>query len=312
MNRSALLGVKFLGAAVTGILWISGCVSSSPPADGREGTSLLGVALRSPAPSAKHEEEIKAAREAYKATPTEATAIALGRKLSAAGMYREAVTHYGAALQRFPKSYRILRHRGHRQITLREFTEAISDLTLAWSLAKGRPDAPEGDTAASRSTDKMAILYHLGLAHYLQGNFVMCVEVFRMRKGLESLNDDNRVSSMHWEYLALRRTGREAEARKLVTGVHEGMEVRENQSYYLLCKMYAGLITPAQAAAESERLGGGQSASVGVRYGLACWAWFAEDDRTHAVTEFEAIVNDRPETQWANFGFIAAEAELAR
>ena len=304
-----------LAGVIAGMLWMGGCASPRPPADGREGTSLLGVPLRSPAPSAKQEAEIKAAREAYEAyeaTPTEATAIALGKKLSSAGMYREAVEHYGAALQKFPTSYRILRHRGHRLITLRRFEEATNDLSRAWSLAKDQPDAPEGDPATSRSTDKMAILYHWGLAHYLRGNYATCVEVFRMRNGLEGFNDDNRVSSMHWEYLALRRTGREAEARKLVAGVREGMDVRENQSYYILCKMYAGLITPAQAAAESERVGGGQSASVGVRYGLACWAWFAEDDRSRAVAEFEAIVNDRPEAQWANFGFIAAEAELAR
>ncbi len=68
------------------------------------------------------------------------------------------------------------RHRGHRYITLREFDKAIADFNKAVELIEGTDDIVEPDGAPNAagiptSTLHTNIWYHLGLAHYLKGDF---------------------------------------------------------------------------------------------------------------------------------------------
>lgn len=304
--------VWVMACALTAVI-AGGC---AVPNDGREATSLLGTALMRPesgdARSLQRAVEAEQALAAYQDHPTEENVIWAGRRLGYAGRFRQAVEVYTQGLERWPNSYRLLRHRGHRLITLRRLDEAVNDLERAWSLAKDLPDAvePNGQPTPGvqpRGTDKTNILYHLGLAKFLLGRYEEAVEAFGRRRMLAGINDDNLVSSLHWEYIALRRLGRIDEARGLVSAVREGMDVRENQSYYTLVRLYAGLISEEQARAGAKGEG---SLSVGVRYGLAAWRGYQRGDQAGSLAEMRAIIAESPD--WPSFGFIAAEADVAR
>ncbi len=102
--------------------------------------------------------------------------IWVGRRLAYLGRYRAAQRVYTRGLATNPGSYRLLRHRGHRWLTLREFTRAAVDLAQAERLSRSEPDRVEPDGLPNEAglptgTDRTNITYHLALALYVKGDF---------------------------------------------------------------------------------------------------------------------------------------------
>src|SRR5262245_57504040 len=89
----------------------------------REATSLFGKPLARPAITpeqrTKFESDLAAAREAFKADPSEDNYIWLGRRLGYLGRIHDAIEVYSEGLVKYPKSAKLYRHRGHRFLTLR-------------------------------------------------------------------------------------------------------------------------------------------------------------------------------------------------
>ena len=184
-----------------------------------EATSLLGRPLYAIelAPEAKQavEARVVAAREALSRTPDNPDAILwLGRQTAAAGRVRLAIDIFTKGIAQFPADPRFYRHRGHRYVTVREFDKAIADLAHAAQLVKGKPDQPEPSTAdakvMSSETLHYAIYYHLGLAHYLKGDFAAALPVYRQCLAAAKANasDDLTAGASDWLYMTLRRLGR--------------------------------------------------------------------------------------------------------
>lgn len=276
----------------------------------REYYSLDGRVL-GPVPIAAEKEgsmrvNLAAAEGAYDAAPTEENAIWLGRRLAYLGKYYEAVDVFSGGLRNHPDSYKLLRFRGHRYITLRQFDKAVEDLTRAAHLVENIEDEvePDGDPNATntpRSTVKSNIYYHLGLAHYLRGEYALAGHWFARREGLGSINDDMLVSSLHWRVLALCRQGRPDQARRLVQGISAQMDIKENFNYHRLCLFYKGELPETELIKE-----GPLDPAVG--YGVSVWREVTGD--TGGAEALRARIID--ETNWAAFGHIAAEADLAR
>ncbi len=276
-----------------------------------QAVSLLGEPLirQSPKDASALEANLAAAKALFDSDPSsEEAAIWYGRRLAYLGRYEEAIAVYSDAMAKHPKSYRLLRHRGHRYITVRKFDLAIADLTTAQRLMLAYPDAVEPDgvpgPGGPRSTDRSNIYYHLALAHYLNGDYTSAAAVFSKRRGIEPFNDDMLVSTVHWEYTSLRRLGRAHEAAAAVASISEGLDVRENESYYKLCLMYRGLRTP-------EEINPPEASSppdASIMYGIAAWK-LAKGDRAAAAVMMGDLIRSG---NWASFGFIAAEADLAR
>lgn len=290
------------------------------PNDGRQATSLLGRGLFEPMLSAARrgqvETNVEMARRAYDANHSEASAIAYGRQLATLGKFRDAIDVYTRGLAENPNSYRLLRHRGHRYITCRELDLALADLTRAWDLAKDKPDAPEADTeprpgsqAEPRSTDKSNILYHLALTHYLRGEFERAAELFgqypNLAKTGTKVNDDMIVSFTNWQHLSLRQLGRENEAAAVLKACRPRMDVRENQAYHALLRVYKGEV-PADVLANSTQTN--QSTMLAIGYGVGAYK-LLNGDRAGSQKMFEKLAAHE---LWPSFGVVAAEAELAR
>lgn len=278
-----------------------------------EGRSLLGkplypIELGAAAKKAA-EADVQTAREAVAAQPDSPDMmIRLGRRLVTAGRIQEAIEVYTRGIAKSPTDARFYRHRGHRYITVREFDKAIADLTKASQLISGKPDQPEqatDPTALSSETLHYAIYYHLGLAHYLKGDFARALPAYRQcLEVAKRNNDDEIVGASDWLYMTLRRLGRDAEAAKVLDSIVPGMKVEDDKQYYDRLFMYKGLKKP------EELLTGGKDATADatLAYGVANWHFY--NGRTgEAKALFEKIVTG---PNWMPFGFIAAEAELAR
>lgn len=300
--------MRILIVAVLVSLWCAGCGQNH--AAGTAVRSLGGRVLRpaeiDPARRAVLALNLAGAQGAFDADPSEEHTIWLGRRLAYLGEFRRAIGVYSDGIERFPMSYRLLRHRGHRYITIREFDLATRDLSRAAMLAESAPDAPEPDgdpnpSGVPRSTDKSNIYYHLGLVHYLSGRYDHAETWFSKRGPLELRNDDMVVSEAHWRVLSLLRLGREADAMTLLEGIRPSMDIRENANYHRLCLFYKGHLS------HSGVLGTGPP-DASVAYGLAAWL------HAHGQPAECARVRSRifAETNWAAFGHIAAEADLAR
>jgi tetratricopeptide (TPR) repeat protein len=278
--------------------------------------SLLGDTLRTVPLAAetrrRYEQQLAEARAAYERTPADPDSIIwLGRREGYLGHFREAIAIYSRGIALHPYDARLYRHRGHRYISVREFNNAIVDLERAARLIEGRPDQVEPDgqpNAQNRpiGTLRSNIYYHLGLAHYLKGDFARALPIYRRELQLAN-NDDRRVSVAHWYYMSLRRLGRAIEATQFLRPFHRDMEVIENQAYHRLLLMYKGEL-PADSLLPRDTGARPSVQDVTAAYGVANWHFY-NGRRNDAERLFRQIIASR---QWGAFGYIAAEAELAR
>jgi tetratricopeptide (TPR) repeat protein len=246
-----------------------------------------------------------------RANPESADALIwVGRRHAYLGEYRKAVDVFTEGVRRFPDDPRMLRHRGHRYITLRRFDDAIVDLTRAGVLMAGRPDEIEPDGQPNARNIPIGSLqsnvwYHLALAHYLKGDWNAAASV--ARRGISvSSNPDRLVSQTHWLYMALRRAGKPEEARQALEPIRDDFDIIENASYYTLMKAYRSGVSSAAMDSTLQRLA--NPSDLSLAYGIANWFLY-NSDTARAIHGFERIVNSG---QWASFGYVAAEADLAR
>ncbi len=283
-----------------------------PVPQGVQTFSLLGDTLKTPelAPDIEEEfqENLRQVIADYRIDPENPDVLIwLGRRTAYLGEYREAVQIFTEAIFKHSEDPRMYRHRGHRYITLRMFDRAISDFETAAGLMANMPDQVEPDGLPNplnqpTSTLKSNVWYHLGLAHYLKGNFADAIEAYENALELE-LSDDMRIATLYWYYMALKRSGKDAEAGKAIADVTPDLELIENDVYLNLILVFNGifdedrLIETADDALTNSTIG----------YGIGNWHYL--NGRTErAFTIWEEVYETG---QWPAFGYIAAEAELA-
>ncbi len=231
-----------------------------------------------------------------------------GRKTAYSGDYRQAVQLYTDAINQFPDEPRLYRHRGHRYITLRAFDLAINDFQQAARLFEGQPDITEKDGMPNDQNIPLSSLhtntwYHLGLAHYLKGEYEQANLAYD--KGLQvSKNTDMRIAFLYWKYMTLRKLGKDGEVGKLLEPITADMNLIENTSYHELLLVFKGVFTPDQILTEENS----ELDNATLGYGLGFWHHI--NGRTERAEQIWQQVYDAG--NWAAFGYIASEAELAR
>ena len=300
------------------LLLAAGCARgphTTPTPAGVEAISLLGDTLRpSPRDSATRaqmERQLAEAQAALARAPENADSLIwVGRRLAYLGRHNDAIAVYTRGLALHPRDARFLRHRGHRYITTRRFDRAIDDLSRAVQMVDGMPDAVEPDGQPNArgvpiGTLHSNILYHLGLAHYLQGRFDRAAPVYE-REVAAASNDDRRVSASYWLHMSLRRVGRHPEADRLLAAIPDSMDLAETETYHRLLRLARGDLSPDALLPPDAGTGTLENATAA--YGVG--AWHLYNGRTaEAERIFRRIVAGG---QWESFGYIAAEAELAR
>ncbi|MBI1875396.1 MAG: tetratricopeptide repeat protein [Acidobacteria bacterium] len=124
---------------------------------------------------------------------------ARARTLARLQRHVDAVDALSKVLQLRPNDASALVDRGHYFINLRQLDEAFADLTKVEAMKK----------------DDYGLFYHLALARYMNGEFAKAAELYDgcVRT---AQTPDNKTSCQAWQYVALSRAGRKADAQKLL------------------------------------------------------------------------------------------------
>lgn len=293
------------------VLLAGACTSRPQPVviglDGRE----FFEPQRSADEQARLEEKLLQAKLNFDNDPSEDNYIWYGRRTAYLYRFPKAIGIYSEGLNKYPSSYRLLRHRGHRYISTRRFDDAITDLTQAASLVANKPIESEPDGQPNylnipKSTTQSNIWHHLGLAYYMKHDYVNAARIFEecIQKYVD--NDDLLVANVDWLFITYHRLGRKEDAERILERISPKLNVIESQEYLKRLLMYKGLIDPGLLLAIEEGVSEHSVALATQGYGLGNW-YLIQGDTTRAINTFKKVVSSNSFTA---FGFIAAEADL--
>jgi tetratricopeptide (TPR) repeat protein len=266
---------------------------------------------RTPEAQAKLDSNLQVAKRNFETEPSEENYIWLGRREAYLYNYQQAIEIFSEGLTKYPDSYKLFRHRGHRYITMRDFPRAVADFQKAASLMPDQPLEIEPDGQPNKlniplSTTQFNVWYHLGLAHYLRGDFENAAKAYEKCMDVSN-NDDLLCATADWLYMTYSRLNKPEVAASVLELVRDSMNIIENDSYYLRLQMYKGMLPPDDLLKVSSN-SDVDLALATQGYGVGNW-YLCEGDTTRAVEIFNHVTSGK---HFAAFGFIAAEAELAR
>lgn len=251
----------------------------------------------------------------------------------------DAIALLTTALEEDPENTRLLRFRGHRLISVRDFDQAIADLRTAAAHLADVPDefelyqkdvepdaialilgatdiqdhhpsvkSLEGSPEAERymTTLHSAVWYHLGVALYLDGRLTEAIEPFQ--KAYETARHyESKVASLDWGYMILRRLGRAEEAEQLLATFAGLVDEYDEQAagYHERMELYSGRRSGDELR-DSIMNDPIQVATVG--YGLGNWYLYnGEHDKAEAVLD-EVLSSGARHA----FAYLAAQSERER
>jgi tetratricopeptide (TPR) repeat protein len=263
-----------------------------------------------------YESKLAEATAEYKKDSTNADAIIwLGRRIAYTGNYNEAINVFSKGIALHPGDARFYRHRGHRYITLRCFDKAIADFEKASLLIKGKQDEVEPDGLPNAqntptSTLQSNIWYHLGLAYFVKGEYKLAETAYR--NGLTvSKNDDMYVAMANWLLISLLSQREQEEAATVFFSVSPTPKLIENTDYISLLYYYVHRPADNEIERYTQTMVGKDTLTVkaATLYFGAGYYSQVMGMTAKAKLFFEKAIATG---QWSSFGFIAAEAELAR
>jgi tetratricopeptide (TPR) repeat protein len=210
--------------------------------------------------------------------------------------YREAVATDTKGLAASPNNADLLIERGHREVGLREFVAAQRDLQRASSL----------------DPKQIGAFYHLGLAHYFQGQFGAAADSFRKALALAKSNDDV-IDCSNWLYVSLRRAGEPQEAAAVLKRITPEMTNKEpHLAFYLrLLRLYQGAMPEQKVLPPKPTNPNDVEAELAydtVAYGVGNWHLYNHDPRRAEELFKQVVTGDA----WNAWGFVGSEVELAR
>jgi tetratricopeptide (TPR) repeat protein len=232
-------------------------------------------------------EAVTKARAALEADPKNiARSIDLGVAQSGARQFREAIATFTRALEIEPNNALLLRWRGHRYLSVREFDRAFADLTRG----------------AALDSTIYGIWYHLGVVQYVRGNFDEAAASFAKAQPIAP-DAGELAGSTDWLWMSLSRAGRSADAKAMLDRRPDSKPV--TNAYARRLQLYRGEIGPdaVLTSADTEDV---QVATLA--YGLGNW-YLVRGDKAQARKWFERSIQSGG---WPAFGFIVSEIELRR
>jgi tetratricopeptide (TPR) repeat protein len=279
----------FTNLRVAVVLTIGAVVMIAPELDAKQ-TPASSVQYRSPEGveyrALPDTDAVKAARTALESDPKNiARIIDLGVAQSGARQFREAIATFTRGLEIEPNNALLLRWRGHRHLSVREFDRALEDLKRG---------------AAIDSTI-YGIWYHLGVLQFLRGEFTDAAASFAKAQPIAP-DPGELAGSTDWLWMSLSRAGRGAEAKAMLD---RRPEKPVDNAYTRRLRLYRGEIGPEAVitAADTDEV---QVATLA--YGVGNW-YLVRGDKAQARKYFERSVQSGG---WPGFGFIVSEVELKR
>ena len=273
--------------------------ADQPQAASLSGNALFGLKDK--------DQRISTAQEAVNKSPNDPELrLNVGRLQDSQLRFLESIATYGEGVEKFPGDYRFLRMRGQRYLSVRKFEQGLADLQKAAKLVPNSFDAA----------------YYLGLAYYFSGDHAQAAAEFwrcedQMKRPLkeqanlmggrscEGLREEEngRIPLQYWRYLALRRAGLSAEARKyLDEQVNPLLTITVTKPFYEALLFFKGVkeINEMMAGANE-----GSRDFLTRSSGVATFL-FTEGERAQACGIWARNAMD---PNWDHLGVINAESE---
>jgi len=280
-----------------------------------QGISLLGDSLITEVDTFAQQDQLRKlfdAEIAFSEEPSLDNLIWIGRREAYLGRYDLAIRTFTKAIEENKNAFEPLRHRGHRFISTRELDRAIEDLEKAAELMQGQEIQVEKDGMPNAfniplSNVQFNVWYHLGLAHYLKGDYEAALKAYQSCLNFSN-NDDLMVANLDWYYMTLMKLGRTEEAQSVIKPVHEKMNILENEDYLKRILMYKGRLAPENLIEADVNLEDQKLQYVTQGYGLGNY-YMSLGDTSKAKIVFENVLSSG---FWSAFGYIGSEMELTR
>lgn len=283
--------------------------STAPETPIQETVSFLGKPLfakvQDPIALAKADSTIDVIQS--KNDLTEEDYIDISRSLVGTGRFRAAVENFSKGLQQYPTSYKLLRHRGHRYLNLRELDNAIADLSKAEELIRTEPEVWEYDGAGNpTATYQHQIWYHIGLYHFLNREYKASADAYE--RSLAYTKEGNNIAGASaWLYEAYQRSGQASKIPALLKPFTLDFDIEDkNYSYYQRLLFYNGEITEAELVDANLPIDQLSLGDLTELYGLANW-YATKGDSAKANDFCKKIVQSN---DWAGFAIACAELDL--
>lgn len=222
--------------------------------------------------------------------------LKLAQAQAAVWQDREAVATLAHALQLAPNNPALYTERGHRELPLRDFDAAETDLKRAVAL--------DGKNVEAH--------YHLGLAYYFRAEFDKAASAFQNAVDAAP-NTDSLINSTNWLYASLRRANKPDEAAKALAKITPEMNNTEpHTAFYLtLVRFFQGKVNESDAVPEPPAPDNTNTETElkfdTIAYGVGNWHLY-NGETAKAKEYFERVVKGRV---WITWGFVGAEADLA-
>ena len=273
--------------------FVLGVAIAFGPAPGADQTAAQSVQYRSPAGveyrSLPDTEAVTKAQAALAADPRSvARLIDLGVAQSGARQFREAIATFSRGLEIEPNNALLLRWRGHRYLSIRDFDRALADLTRGGTI--------DGTI--------YGIWYHLGIVQYVRGEFAAAAASFARAQPIAP-DPAELAGSTDWLWMSLSRAGRGAEAKAMLDRRPESRLPPVTNAYTRRLQLYRGEIGPDAVVTPADT---DEVQIATLAYGLGNW-YLVRGDKAQARAWFERSIQSGG---WPGFGFILSEVELSR
>lgn len=244
-----------------------------------------------------------------KAGKSEEDYINLGYLYVSAGQFNGAIDLYTRGLERYPDSFKLLRHRGHRYINTRQLDSAILDLERAVELlGDDNTDVFQYRLSGEQfGTYEHWVWYHVGLYHYLNGDYGLAAEAYEKCVSTAT-NNEVLAGAVDWLYNARMHNGEAGKASEALEAVPEDLDVSPTYSYFQRILVYKGLKTPDEfldLGKPGEEWDGREITSG---YGMANWyKW--NGDAAKAQLIYDNILKT---PYWSSWAYVVTDREQSR
>lgn len=233
--------------------------------------------------------------------------VAMGRALVSISQFRKAVDVYSQGLSKYPNSYKLLRHRGHRYINLRQLERAITDLSRAERLIRTEGEVYEFDAAGKQgATYQHQIWYHIGLYYFLKKDYPASAEAFEKSRATSHAGSDMAGAS-DWLYNAYMRAGKTDKAKAVLKPFTLTFDIEnKDYPYYRRLLLFNNQIKPEELVDMNKSIEQMTLLEMTKLYGLANWYRY-KGDMTTAQQLYKKILDSK---EWAGFAYASAEIDV--
>lgn len=274
----------------------------------QEATSFSGAPLYryEIAPERLAEISQKARSLEEKETLSEDEYYALGRHYIEAGRFRDTLALYTKGLEAHPQSIKLRRHRAHRYISVRELDKAIVDLEEAVELLGENP-APVfqiGSDGKPHGTYEHWVWYHIGLYHYLNGNYGEAAAAYEKCVDTASKND-LLIGATDWLYNSLMKNGEIEKAAAAIAAISPDINANEDHPYYKRVMLFKGLVQPEELVDLDKPGAEWTGREITIGYGVANWLKTQGDTDTAQKIYDKILLSPR----WSAWAYVVTDKE---